>query len=218
MPNNLPRILAAFTVSAALGSAACGGAGDESGNHPPVALDEVLTIAEDTPIEFDALANERDPDGDQLTVTRAVASGHEVKIISGRRIAVTSPANFNGQFELSYTVSDGLEVADARAIIAVTPVNDAPAAAPVTVATGLDLPVAVALMGTDVDGDTLTYELVTKPSNGTLSGTAPALTYTPRGGFYGADVFNYRVRDAAAASAPVAIMPVHRPWWMRRPW
>ena len=75
-----------------------------------------------------------------------MTSGHEVKILAGRRIAVTSQADFNGQFELSYTVSDGLDVAEARATITVTPTNDAPVATPVTVATGLDLPVSQLLL------------------------------------------------------------------------
>ncbi len=39
--------------------------------------------------------------------------------------------------------------------------------------TAEDAPVAVTLAGTDADGDALTYTVVTPPTHGTLSGTAP---------------------------------------------
>jgi len=96
------------------------------------------------------------------------------------------------------------------------PVNSVPTAAPVSVATAHGAAVGVTLAGEDADGDALTFEVVTTPANGALSGTAPALTYTPAAGFAGSDTFTYRVGDGTAWSAPatatieVAAAPVNQ--------
>jgi hypothetical protein len=67
-------------------------------------------------------------------------------------------------------------------------------------------PVAVALAGSDANvGDTLTYT-TTPPSHGTLSGTAPALTYTPAAGYTGADSFTYTVNDGTSNCDPVGVV------------
>ena len=54
---------------------------------------------------------------------------------------------------------------------------------------------AITLTATDSDGDTLNYVVVTNPSNGTLNGTAPNLTYTPNNNYHGVDGFTFKVSD-----------------------
>jgi len=51
----------------------------------------------------------------------------------------------------------------------------------------------------------LTYEVVDAPAHGTITGTAPALTYTPGLYYYGSDSFTYRVSDGVITSAPVTV-------------
>ncbi|MCB0053409.1 MAG: hypothetical protein KDE24_28140, partial [Caldilinea sp.] len=63
--------------------------------------------------------------------------------------------------------------------IGVTPLNDAPVATVQSVTTAEDTPTAITLAGSDVDGDDLTFAVATPPQHGTLSGSAPDLTYTP---------------------------------------
>lgn len=50
----------------------------------------------------------------------------------------------------------------------------------------------VELVATDADGDSLTYQVLTQPGHGSLSGTAPDLVYTPAAGYEGADSFTWR--------------------------
>ncbi|MGC8742442.1 MAG: Ig-like domain-containing protein, partial [Verrucomicrobiia bacterium] len=57
------------------------------------------------------------------------------------------------------------------------------------------------LTGSDVDGDTLSYTVVTQPAHGTLTGTAPALTYTPNADYNGSDSFTFKVNDGTVDSA-----------------
>jgi VCBS repeat-containing protein len=85
-------------------------------------------------------------------------------------------------------------------VINVTNANDAPVAASQTVNTTEDTPVGVTLGATDQDGDTLTYTVTLNPSNGSLSGTAPNLTYTPNPNFNGTDSFSFRANDGTANS------------------
>ncbi len=53
----------------------------------------------------------------------------------------------------------------------------------------------ITLRGRDDDYDTLNYTIVTNPSNGTLSGAAPYLTYTPKTDYVGNDSFRFKVND-----------------------
>jgi GH24 family phage-related lysozyme (muramidase) len=55
--------------------------------------------------------------------------------------------------------------------------------------------VKITLTATDPEGDDLTYSVVSSPSHGTLSGTAPALTYTPAQDYLGDDTFTFKAND-----------------------
>jgi subtilisin family serine protease len=79
------------------------------------------------------------------------------------------------------------------------PPNNPPVAYDQSVSTNEDTPVAITLMASDVDGDALTYSMGT-PSHGTLSGTAPNLTYTPDADYNGSDSFTFTANDGAADS------------------
>jgi len=61
-------------------------------------------------------------------------------------------------------------------------------------------PVPITLMGSDPDGERLTYNVVTTPSHGSLSGTAPSMTYTPRLNYNGPDSFTFSVNNGKADS------------------
>ena len=57
---------------------------------------------------------------------------------------------------------------------------------------------AITLQGTDADGDTLSFAIVTQPSNGTLTGTPPNVKYTPTANYVGTDSFTFQVNDGTA--------------------
>ncbi len=54
-------------------------------------------------------------------------------------------------------------------------------------------------------GGTLTYAIDTSPAQGTLTGTAPNLTYTPPAGFSGAVSFTFTVNNGTSTSAPATV-------------
>lgn len=65
--------------------------------------------------------------------------------------------------------------------------------------------VAVALSGSDLDGDSLSYSVENLPLNGTLGGTAPKLVYTPTNRTASSDRFSYTVSDGQTNSAPATV-------------
>jgi hypothetical protein len=64
----------------------------------------------------------------------------------------------------------------------------------------------ITLSGSDPDGEELTYTVVSGPSNGTVSGTAPNLTYVPNANFNGSDAITFSVSDGSLiASATITV-------------
>ncbi|MEX0325400.1 MAG: S8 family serine peptidase [Puniceicoccaceae bacterium] len=85
--------------------------------------------------------------------------------------------------------------------------NTAPVARDLSFATLTKSAVGLLLEGTDADpGDTLYYEIVEGPVNGTLSGTGQLRTYTPDTSFKGTDTLRYRVSDGQAYSNTATVM------------
>jgi hypothetical protein len=75
-------------------------------------------------------------------------------------------------------------------------VNHAPVAQNQTVFVQQNTATAITLAATDQDNDPLTYSVVGIPTHGSLSGTPPALTYTPTNGYTGPDSFTFRANDS----------------------
>ncbi|MDX1824356.1 MAG: Ig-like domain-containing protein, partial [Thiohalomonadales bacterium] len=54
-------------------------------------------------------------------------------------------------------------------------------------------------------GDNLTYAVTVQPEHGTLSGTPPALTYTPNENYNGSDSFSFKANDGQADGNTAAV-------------
>jgi endonuclease G len=79
--------------------------------------------------------------------------------------------------------------------------NSAPVAASQSVNTTQNTPVSIALTATDANvNNSLGYSIVSAPVHGTLSGTAPNLTYTPANNYSGTDSFTFKANDSTADS------------------
>ncbi|EOD5247900.1 tandem-95 repeat protein [Vibrio parahaemolyticus] len=96
-------------------------------NDAPVAKDDTAITDEDTPVTIDVLPNDNDIDGDKLSIQSASvpeAQG-KVEIVDGK-LVFTPAENFNGDAEITYTVTDGELTDEAKVAVTVNPVNDAP--------------------------------------------------------------------------------------------
>ena len=79
-------------------------------------------------------------------------------------------------------------------------INQPPTAEGQNLDTMEDVPLPLTLKGTDPEGDGLSYSIDANPSNGTLSGTAPDVTYTPSENYHGPDSFTFKVNDGTSDS------------------
>ncbi|MBE5120424.1 tandem-95 repeat protein, partial [Vibrio parahaemolyticus] len=96
-------------------------------NDSPVAVDDTKSIQENTAVTIDVLPNDSDVDGDKLSIQSASvpeAQG-KVEIVEGK-LVFTPAENFNGDAEITYTVTDGQLTDEAKVTVTVNPVNDAP--------------------------------------------------------------------------------------------
>jgi hypothetical protein len=73
--------------------------------------------------------------------------------------------------------------------------NCPPQASSMTVDVQMDEAEEITLSANDYDGSVTTWTIVQQPSLGSLSGTAPDLTYTPNPSATGVDTFTFRVED-----------------------
>ena len=78
--------------------------------------------------------------------------------------------------------------------------NRAPTASDQALTTAEDTALPVSLGASDPDGDSLTYTVVSSPLHGALTGSAPALTYTPAANYAGPDSFTFRANDGSLDS------------------
>lgn len=188
---------------------------DMSGGSPPVAVSDSATTAEDAAATVNVLANDTDPDGDTLTVAAVGTPAHgSTSINADGTITYTPAANYNGTDSFTYTISDGHGgTATATVSVTVTPVNDAPVAALWQFGTGEDTPLTSYLRASDVDGDPLTYAIVTPPAHGAvqLDTATGVFTYTPAADFNGTDAFTFKANDGTVDSNVTTIFISVRP-------
>jgi len=183
-------------------------------NDPPVANAQSKTTAEDVPVAITLSGS--DPEGGPITYSIAAGTGNGTLTGTAPDLLYIPDSNFNGSDSFTFTVSDGsLDSAPVTVSITVTPVNDPPVANAQSKTTAEDVPVAITLSGSDPEGSALSFTIVAGPGKGTLTGVAPAMTYTPNPDSNGSDSFAFTVSDGAltsgSATVSITVTPVHDP-------
>ncbi|MBM7117763.1 ELWxxDGT repeat protein [Archangium primigenium] len=172
-------------------------------NRAPVADAQELSVEEDGRLAVTLTA--QDADDDALTFSVGTPPAHGSLEGTPPALTYVPAPDFHGADRFTFAVSDGQAEATATVRLTVTPVNDAPVAHALSATTGEGQSISLTLSGSDIDGDTLTYVVVTAPEHGGLQGTPPALTYTPAPGFAGTDFFTFRVKDGQLDSPPATV-------------
>ena len=169
-----------------------------------------ITMSEDgSPIAFELTLNATDVDEDMLTwgiLTDATFGSAAASGTGASKVIQYAPnSDHNGSDYFVVQVTDGDKVDTITVNVTISPINDAPVANAQSVVVDEDIAKDITLIGTDVDGDALNYTAVASPVNGTLSGSAPNLTYTPNPEFSGADSFTFKVDDGDLESGPATV-------------
>src|SRR5205085_2094088 len=163
-------------------------------NDPPVAVSNSYSTNEDIALVVSAagvLANDSDVDGNPLTAIQVSGTAHgTLSLGADGGFTYTPAANYNGPDSFTYKANDGLLNSKTVTVtLTVNAVNDAPVATPQSRSLNEDATRAIVLAGTDVDGNVLTFAIVTQPAHGILTGTAPNVTYVPALNYNGPDSF-----------------------------
>lgn len=176
----------------------------------PIADDDGYATSHDTVLSVDAatglLANDT---GNALYVDGVVNPAHGTVVVGASGDFVYTPEpGFYGTDSFAYVASDGTDTDDATVTIDVT--NQAPVAADddysVNKGDVLTVPAPGVLANDgDPDGDSIAVDVVgAQPANGTVVVNPDgSFTYTPNGGFSGADTFAYAVSDGIYQSNEV---------------
>ena len=171
-------------------------------NDAPVATDQAVGSDDEHGL-VTAIALGNATDVEQGSLTYAVRERPVHGTLSGT--APTFTYTFRRRTSTAPTASRSRPMTAPRlergdGLIAVTAVNDAPVATDQAVGTDEDTATAIALSATDAEGSPLTYAIGTGPAHGTLSGTAPTVTYTPAANYNGPDSFTFTANDGSLAS------------------
>lgn len=175
-------------------------------NQAPIAHEGNAITNEDTPTAVTLQAT--DADNDLLTYSLVTNPSKGTLSGTAPNLTYTPNANANGSDSFTFLANDGYVNSNTATFsLTINAVNDTPVANNQNVTTTANTAIAITLTANDVDNTTLTYSIVTPPSNGTLSGTPPAMTYTPNANYTGSDNFTFKANDGQYNSniATVAI-------------
>ena len=155
-----------------------------------------------------------DPDSPALALTYTVVTAPAHGTLSGPapNLTYTPTANYQGADSFTFRVSNGTNTSN-TATVSLTVAAGTPTANAQTVSTAFNTAKAITLTGTDPDSPALalTYTVATGPAHGTLSGSAPNLTYTPASNYQGSDSFTFTVtngqKTSPAATVSITVTP-----------
>ena len=198
-------------------------------NDPPVAISKAVTVTEKVPTIINLTAS--DPDGTTPTVFKIVSlTNGELKdpennnqlitagtTIAGSTVTFTSKDSANAD-SFTFSTNDGLLDSN-EGTISINIITDAPTANPKNVSVTEQTDKTITLVGSDAEGDALTYIISSLPSNGTLTDDGTLINiddlpktikntdvvYKSTSDSATSDSFTFKVNDAISDSSPASI-------------
>ncbi|AXV07546.1 Cytochrome c551/c552 [Euzebya pacifica] len=177
---------------------------------PPVAIDGSGTTDEDVP--FDGTLTGDDVDGDAITFALDPPDPRVTLDDTTGEFTFVPEPDSNGTQSFSFVSNDGsLTSTRGTVTVEVAPTQDRPTADDRAVTVDEDGQEIILLTGADVDGETLTFEVITPPAHGTLgtiASTGPTsaeVLYTPTADYAGPDSFAFTTDDGIETSTPATV-------------
>ncbi|MEM7536629.1 MAG: Ig-like domain-containing protein [Chloroflexota bacterium] len=185
-------------------------------NDAPVAVEDLLSIDEDTTVRLNLIANDSDSDGDALAITALGTPQTGAAVLNDDNTVTYTPAeNFNGIDRFSYTIEDAAgNEATTLVRIEVLALSDPPTAVDDFAITRSGERVLIDVLANDRDpdepatGDTnLRVEFTSRPAHGvTQVNDDGTIFYTADRHFVGEDAFMVLIRDTEGNTAQSSVM------------
>ncbi|MBI1946401.1 MAG: tandem-95 repeat protein [Deltaproteobacteria bacterium] len=183
-------------------------------NDAPKTGDVAVAGAEDSGVKGRVVGSDIDKDALEYVVAKQGSKGTATIDEASGTFLYTPNVNEHGSDQFTVQVGDGHAKAEAVVRVAVAPVNDAPVAQAAEAGGEEDHPMQGDVVASDVDGDALTFRVLTPPKRGALDLDARAGTwrFTPRADENGADGFRFEASDGklrAAADVKLTLAAVN---------
>jgi polygalacturonase len=169
-------------------------------DRAPVANNQSVTVAYNTatPITLNATGTG--------TLVYSVVAGPAHGTLSGTapNLTYTPASGYAGSDNFTFKANNGTD--SNIATVSITVSNAAPVANSQLVTVVYNTATSITLSATG--NGTLAYSVVAGPAHGTLSGTAPSLTYTPSAGYAGADSFAFKANNGTDSNVATVTISV----------
>jgi hypothetical protein len=176
--------------------------GDNSTCQSPTVMDLDFSTLEDE--ELLITLSGVDPNSSELSfvITESPLNGSLVGNPDNLSEFIYTPSfNFNGADNFRFMAFNGSFYSEeAIALIDILSVNDIPIAGDIIVQLNEDSSIGISLFGDDIDGDELTFSIISVPLNGLTSINNSILTYTPDSDYNGTEIIEYVSNDGELQS------------------
>lgn len=186
-------------------------------NDPPLAIDDRALTFEGQTVIIDALANDKDADGDVITLVSVGAATDGATSIIDNKISYVPNPGFNGTNIFTYAITDGKSPPQQGNItVLVRALNSAPIAKPQSIVMNRNTTKDIIYLADDLEGDPLTFRIIEAPAHGQLFSYPTLGSYTPQKGYSGTDSFTYKANDGQldslnAARVDITILATNNP-------
>ncbi len=169
-------------------------------NSAPIASSQNITLDEDTSKSFQLQVS--DDNNDTLTYHITSVPQHGTLNSQMPNITYTPNANYYGSDSFSYMANDGeLDSNEAVVNITINPINDSPIVdAIANQSINEDNNLTLTISALDIDGDNLTYNITSNPTNGNILLSGNNIHYNPNQNYNGTDHFSFRSNDGIVNS------------------
>lgn len=195
-----------FTVNNGYLSSAAAKVSITVGVAAPTANDQSQTVPVNTTTPITLSGS--DPNTPPLPLTYSVTANPTQGTLSGTppNVSYTPNDGYTGQDSFQFTVNNGY-LSSAPATVSITVGVKAPTANGQSVTVDENTLTSITLSGSDPNTPPLplTYTVTVNPTQGTLSGTPPGLTYSPNNGYTGQDSFQFTVNNGYLTSDPATV-------------
>ena len=168
-------------------------------NDLPVAESQEFTLNKNA--SQNIVFHAADPDDTEFTFN-VVQSPKQGTLWNYPEVATYYPTNgFVGTDSFTYRANDGKDDGPVATMqFTVLDANNPPEVQDDSIVTKVDQPAEVNLSATDLDSDPVTFQIVSQPERGTLSGGGTNYVYEPPPGFLGQDRFTFQASDGIGLS------------------